>query len=85
MNLRLEQRNYASGQEIYELDRAWDKWDQGGKKRQEPVLNRAFSKGFWLAVEKDANKILKSFRQINMQMLIILGKALAYEMQEIKA
>ena len=78
VNLRLEGAVYYTNQEMRQYEKAWDSWDNGGRKGREPKLDESQSKGQWQALAKDAQNVLAEFPKSKNADVTMFNIGLAY-------
>ena len=78
VNLRLEGAVYYTNQEMHQYEKAWDAWDNGGRKGREPKLDESQSKGQWQALAKDALNVLAEYPKSKNADVTMFNIGLAY-------
>lgn len=61
INLRLEAAIYHANQEMRKYDKAWEAWDNGGRKGPEPKVDSSKSKEQWRLLAQDGQNLLDEY------------------------
>lgn len=61
INLRLEAAIYHANQEMRRYDKAWEAWNNGGRKGPEPKVDSSKSKEQWRLLAQDGQNLLEEY------------------------
>jgi TolA-binding protein len=61
INLRLEAAVYHANQEMRRYDKAWEAWNNGGRKGTEPKVDSSRSKEQWRLLAQDGQNLLEEY------------------------
>ena len=79
LNLNLELGLYESNDEFRRYDEAYDRWEAGGRKGQEPKLSNARSQNQWRVVASRAENLLRQFPKARNADETTFNQAVAYQ------